>query len=83
LIAPLRELRRLLRLRLGESRDTVGYNVAAMRLISRIAGDQKEAHGSDTQHQDIWAGMGLGSDVAAALEGKAKKKSVEGRQQNS
>ena len=75
-MAPLlRELRRLLQLRLQGSRDTIGYNLAACRLIGRIAQDRKEAKmiGMAPATTDIWAGLGLGSDVAAALEGSAKK----------
>ena len=77
---PLRELRRLVRQRLAETRDVVGYNIASMRLITRIANDQKQSHaffGDDSQHQpkdEVWAGLGLGSDVAAALEGRKKKR---------
>jgi hypothetical protein len=72
---PLRELRRLIRLRLAEDRDVVGFDLAALRLISRVANDRKNSfliH--DPQPKDIWAGMGLGSDVAAALEGRSKNK---------
>ena len=76
-MAPLlRELRRLLKLRLEEARDTIGYNLAACRLIGRIAQERKEAKmltmSPDTTN--VWAGLGLGSDVAAALEGSSKKK---------
>lgn len=73
---PLRELRRLVRLRLAESRDIVGYNIAATKLVARIAHEKKEAFLStfESQSTDIWAGLGLGSDVAAALEGKSKRR---------
>ena len=75
-MAPLlRELRRLLKLRLEEARDTIGYNLAACRLIGRIAKDRKDAKMPTTpQAADVWAGLGLGSDVAAALEGSSKKR---------
>lgn len=67
----LRELRRLVRLRLGEVRDTCGYNIAACRMIGRIARDRADSKNlslaPDTSN--VWAGLGLGSDVAAALEG--------------
>jgi hypothetical protein len=72
---PLRELRRLIRLRLAEDRDVVGFDLAALRLISKVANDRKDSfliH--DSQPKDIWAGLGLGSDVAAALEGRSKNK---------
>ena len=73
---PLRELRRLIRLRLAEDRDVVGFDLAALRLISRVANDRKNSFlvHDQSQPEDIWAGMGLGSDVAAALEGRSKHK---------
>lgn len=76
---PLRELRRLVRQRLAEMRDLVGYDVASMRLITRIANDQKQSRraffdDSEKAREEVWAGLGLGSDVAAALEGRSKKK---------
>jgi hypothetical protein len=73
---PLRELRRLIRLRLAEDRDVVGFDLAALRLISRVANDRKNSFlvHDQSQPKDIWAGMGLGSDVAAALEGRSKNK---------
>jgi hypothetical protein len=76
-MAPLlRELRRLLQLRLQESRDTIGYNLAACRIIGRIAQEHKEARmlGMSPETTNVWAGLGLGSDVAAALEGSSKKR---------
>jgi len=69
---PLRELRRLLRERLSESRDTIGFNLAALRAVARTTASKKESYlnyNSD-QTKDIWAGMGLGSDLAAALENR-------------
>lgn len=69
---PLRELLRLVRLRLGESRDTVGFNLAALRAIAKAAHDRKSAFSVPEQSEatNVWAGLGLGSDVAAALEGR-------------
>jgi hypothetical protein len=68
---PLRELRRLIRLRLAESRDIVGFNMAALRMVSRVANDRKQSFlDYDDSKKDVWAGLGLGSEVAAALEGK-------------
>ena len=73
MIPLLRELRRLVRLRLGEVRDTCGYNIAACRMIGRIAQDRQNAKtlsiSSSSDATNVWAGLGLGSDVAAALEG--------------
>lgn len=75
IVVLLRELRRLVRLRLAESRDIVGYNLAAMRLISQAAQEKKQLQlHIDAQPKDIWAGLGLGSDVAAVLDGRAKRR---------
>jgi len=75
-LAPLlRELRRLLQLRLRESRDTVGYNLAACRMIGRIAQERKDSKMlSLAPSADVWAGLGFGSDVAAALSGQSVKR---------
>lgn len=73
MIAPLREIRRLLRLRLGETRDVIGFDLAALKIISRVANDHKQNFfHNEAKVKDIWADLGLGSDVAAALEGKSK-----------
>ncbi|CAB9526324.1 WD repeat domain 3 [Seminavis robusta] len=70
----LRELRRLVHMRLQECRDTVGYNLAACRMVGRIAKERRENRMMAAMPStDIWAGLGLGSDVAAALEGNSKK----------
>lgn len=74
--APLRELRRLVRHRVGEARDRVGYDIAALRLIGQTAQARKASfltHSQD-ENTDVWAGMGLGSDVAAVLSGRPNKK---------
>lgn len=75
-MAPLlRELKRLIRLRVAHVRDTVGFDIAALRLIARIAKERKDAFlPVDTSTKDVWAGLGLGSDVAAALEGRHAKR---------
>ena len=73
---PLRELRRLIRTRLAEARDVAGFDLAAMKLISRAANERKQSFvGGDESVKDIWAGLGLGSDTAAALEGRPSKRS--------
>ena len=74
-VVPLRELRRLLRERLSESRDTIGFNLAALRAVARANASKKESYlnyNSSEQIKDIWAGMGLGSDLAAALESRKR-----------
>jgi len=60
---PLRELRRLLKSRLAESRDAIGYNLAAIRIISKITKDYKNRFRipSEIEVTDIWAGLGLGT----------------------
>jgi hypothetical protein len=73
---PLRELQRLIRQRLKESRDMIGYDLAAMKLITRAAQERKQAFAPiDEEPVDIWAGLGLGSDVAAALQARGRKRS--------
>lgn len=76
LATPLRELRRIMRLRLGETRDMVGYNLAALRLVARVSKDKRQSYLDEnrTNPDDIWAGLGVGSDVAAALEGRPKRR---------
>ena len=72
-IVPLRELRRLLRERLTESRDIIGFNLAALRAVGATAANKKGQYlnyKNQEQTKDIWAGMGLGSDLAAALESR-------------
>ena len=72
---PLRELRRLIRQRVKETRDIVGYDLAAMKMITRAAQERKEAFAPIGQEPvDIWAGLGLGSDVAAALQSRGRKR---------
>ena len=74
MIPPLRELQRWTRQRLSEIRDVAGLNMAALTMISKIVNDKKEMQQEfgreGDQGVDIWAGLGLGSDVAAALEGR-------------
>lgn len=76
LAAVLREFRRAMRTRLAEAKDMIGYNVAAMKLIGRISSERKQnaASAFDESVTDVWTGLGLGSDVAAALQGRRTKK---------
>lgn len=74
---PLRELRRLLKEQLEESRDMIGFNLAALRAVARTTASRKESYldlDADEEAKDIWAGMGLGSDLAAALQSRRKLK---------
>ena len=46
-----------------------------MKAVSRNANDRKNAYTiSEEPATDIWAGLGLGSDVAAALQSKSNKR---------
>lgn len=76
LAAALREFRRAMRTRLAEAKDMIGYNVAAMKLIGRISSERKQiaVTALDESVTDVWTGLGLGSDVAAALQGRRTKK---------
>eukprot|EP00970_Alexandrium_tamarense_P008883 scaffold1732_cov195-Alexandrium_tamarense.AAC.1 len=64
MMTPLRELQTLVRLRTTEIRDTVGFNLAAMRAIARLANENKSKRidYEEKNMKDIWAGLGLGSD---------------------
>lgn len=75
LAIPLRELKRLIRKRLGETRDMIGYDIAALKVIARVAHERKLAMTPiQDDPVDIWAGLGLGSDVAAALQSRSRKR---------
>ena len=62
-------------MRLSEARDAVGFNLAALRAIAKVTADRKASFMpmDAAANQDVWAGLGLGSDVAAALESKGRK----------
>jgi hypothetical protein len=77
MIPPLRELQRWTRQRLGEIRDVAGLDLAALKLLSKLVHEKRENYGGfgessspSNSGTDVWAGLGLGSDVAAALEGR-------------
>jgi len=58
---PLRELRRLLKDRLSESRDTIGYNLAAMRMVLRISRENKNQYhiqDNESSGEDVWKNLG-------------------------
>ena len=68
---PIRELSKLVRLRLAEARDTIGFNLAAFWAVARSAANKKDSFLQyENQGNDVWAGLGLGSDLAAAAEGR-------------
>jgi len=74
---PLRELKRLLKLRLTDARDIVGYNLAAMRITSKISSDHKKKFSlpEEASTLNVWSNIGLGSDEATALQRKSGGKS--------
>jgi hypothetical protein len=82
MIPPLRELQRWTRQRLNEIRDVAGLDIAALKLLSKLVQEKREnatnvflgestsTNNNNEKGIDVWAGLGLGSDVAAALEGR-------------
>ena len=76
-MSALEELRTLLRTKLAEARSLVGQNNAAIKLVGKIIKEREEASnfGGDNMvsAEDIWGELGLGSDVAAALNKKRKR----------
>lgn len=76
MIPPLRELQRWTRQRLGEIRDVAGLDLAALKLLSKMVNEKREnssgfgESSSTINGNDVWAGLGFGSDVAAALTGR-------------
>jgi hypothetical protein len=59
MMTPLRELQTLVRGRITEMRDTVGFNMAAMKSIARQANERKLKIQQDEKMTDIW-GNSLG-----------------------
>lgn len=60
MMTPLRELQTLVRKRTTEIRDTVGFNIAAVRMVARIANEKRSdrlSHEEKTM-KDIWGEMG-------------------------
>lgn len=53
----------------------IGYDIAALKVIARVAKERKLAMAPIQDDPiDIWAGLGLGSDVAAALQSKSRRR---------
>jgi len=81
---PLRELRKLLRNRLSQNQDTIGFNLAGLRAVSQFHQEKAQAFagiGDELPGDDVWAGLGFGSDVAAALVSKKKSGSGDKKRQ--
>jgi hypothetical protein len=72
----LRDLKEVIRSQLSDSRDLIGLNLAAFRAIGRKDAENKSKKfgESNAAVADVWEGMGLGSDIAAALQKKKKSK---------
>jgi hypothetical protein len=56
----LRELQTLVRKRTTEIRDTVGFNLAAIKMVSRIANEKKNerVNYEEKTMKDIWGELG-------------------------
>lgn len=62
---------------MGECRDTVGFNLAAMQALGRAVNERNESFGTGDgfgPKKDVFSSLGLGSDVAAALMGRDRKR---------
>lgn len=81
LSTPLRELRRLLRQRLSEARDSIGYNLAAIRLIQKAAQEHKGRYRiteyKEEEMKPIFTSknLGIGSAEAEAVQRKSIRRS--------
>jgi len=60
MMTPLRELQNLVRLRTTEIRDTVGFNLAAIRMVSRISNEKKNERLTyeEKSMKEIWGELG-------------------------
>jgi U3 small nucleolar RNA-associated protein 12 len=58
MMTPLRELQTLVRKRTTEIRDTVGFNLAAIKMVSRIANEKKNERIEEKTMKDIWGELG-------------------------
>ena len=66
MIAPLRELQRWTRRRLGEIRDVAGLDIAALKLLSKLVKEKREnatnvfgaSSSTNEKRVDVWAGLG-------------------------
>ena len=75
LAVPLRELKRLVKIRLSEVRNTIGYNLAAIRIINKAAQEHKSRYyipENNDQNTDMWKGLGLGGDATEILYGNKR-----------
>ena len=70
---PLRELRRLLKIRLAGARDAIGYKLAAIRIITKVSEGHKNRYRipDDGIRKDVFKGLGLGGELAQDLQRKS------------
>ena len=60
MMAPLRELQTLVRTRTTDVRDTIGFNLAAIRMVTRIANEKKNdrLNYEEKSMKEIWGELG-------------------------
>lgn len=60
MMTPLRELQTLVRKRTTETRDTVGFNLAAIRMVTKIANEKKNERAGyeEKSMKEIWGELG-------------------------
>ena len=79
----LRDLRALLKSKLTKQRDVLGYNLVAMKAVTRAAQERRDAKTDLRQEvtaEEIWGNLGLGALSQPGMEdaSKAKKKRQRG-----
>ena len=60
MITPLRELQTLVRKRTTDVRDTIGFNMAAIKMVSRIANEKNNERVTyeEKSMEEIWGELG-------------------------
>merc|ERR1712232_873703 len=81
LATPIRELRKLIKARLNENKRLFAFNLIALKSIAKLHQEDKLQRsfidGDDDgsgKIKDVWGNMGIGSDIAAAIENKHRRK---------
>jgi len=76
MLKPLQDLKSLIKTKLAHSQSLVGTNNAAMKMVARIVRERAEETKFDEEidPEMIWGNLGIGSDVAAALVRKKRKR---------
>ncbi|GMI01419.1 hypothetical protein TrLO_g4910 [Triparma laevis f. longispina] len=79
----LKDLRNLLKLKLTKQRDALGYNLVAMKAVTRAAQERRNAKSDmreEVSAEDIWGNLGLGAlsqpgaEDANALKAKKRQR---------